>query len=343
MFFFYALLATMAYSLQGTLLASCFRRMDRLSVVAYRGLTLGLTMLPILWWVDSWDTAALLQAMPWLLGAVAMAAVANWCNANSFCYLPVGIATALGMSTTAIVSVLLGYCVFKESLQGEQMIFVGLILVGIVSLGAARSHDSGPIQYNVARGLLYCALFGLFMAAGYVLIGATSRQIHPFLAGYLWEFLIGVLVAVVAWGRGRLGGASLQRLSWRDLGIVLLYSAPTALGSAMYPLAVQQKGSFAVATAVLSTMMVFSTLLALVLYRERLTLLQWGLLVFVCLMVVGLRLSSPAEGETAPETSGDFRAAKPAAIVRARSARDSCLTLAPRLPIPRHVDGAVGP
>lgn len=290
MYFGMALVATMAYALQGALLASYYRRMDRLSVVAYRGLSLALTMLPLLWWVEPWDGAAVWHAAPVLVAAVVTSAVANWCNANALCCLPVGIAMALCTSFTAIFSVFLGYCVLGETLEAPQFGFIALLLAGVLLLGSLRSQGPLPAEYNLGRGLVIAVCYGLFMSVGYVLVGIASRQVHPVLVGYLWEGGIGVFVACVALGRGRLGGASLARVSGREFGQILLYAAPTALGSALYPLAT--RGAFILATAILSTMMVFSSLLAMLFYGERLTLRQWALMLFICLMVAGLRLSS---------------------------------------------------
>jgi hypothetical protein len=56
-FFVLAIAATFGYSLQSTLMTSFYRSVDRLSAVALRGLSLGVTMLPLLLFVD-------LSAMP---------------------------------------------------------------------------------------------------------------------------------------------------------------------------------------------------------------------------------------------------------------------------------------
>jgi drug/metabolite transporter (DMT)-like permease len=291
MFFLAALLAAVGYSVQSTLMASFYRSMDRLSSIAYRGLSLGITMLPLLLFVREFDLSKGLAALPLILGAVLTAAVANWFCANAYSYLPVGIAAALTMSFTAVVAVVIGFFTLDESLEPMQLGFVGLVLVGVVLLGAMRSTGALPAEYNVTRGILHSLWFGILLGAAYVLVGRASQQLHPFLVGYLWEFTIGIVTAAAAWLRGRVGGASLSVLSWREFGRILLCSSPTAIGTGFYALATTM-GPMAIAAAMLSTMMIFNTLLAMVLYRERLSFQQWCLLVFVCAMVIGLQVNS---------------------------------------------------
>ena len=290
MFFTIAILSTIGYSVQSTLMASYYRRMDRLSAVAYRGLSLGITMMPLLLFVPRGQFGRVISFLPHLGAASFVAALANWCMANAYSFLPVGIASALTMSFTAVVVVLLGFIFLAESLTGVQLCFIGLILAGVVVLGVIRSSGPLPREYSVRRGVINSIVFGLLIGVAFSLIGSVSRQLDPFLAGYSWELIIGVLAICAAVLRRAMGGAPLQRLSARETLKISLYCAPTAAGTGLFALATTM-GAVGIVSAIMSSIMVFNTLFAFLLYREKLTLGQWSVLAFICSMVIGLRVT----------------------------------------------------
>ncbi len=290
-FFLVALAATVAYAVQGTLLAGFFRRLDRLSVVTYRGLALGLTLLPLLLFIGPVEPSAAMRMAPFILAAAAVAAVGNWCGGLAYSFLPVGIASALAMSFAAVVSGFIGFAVLGESLHLAQLAFVGLTLSGIVALGAARSTGPLPREYNVPFGILHSLLFGGLTGIAFALIGCSSRQVHPFLVAYSYEFLTGIVAGAIAIARGFIGGNPLSTISRSDFTKILAVTSPTIVGTGCFAVAVSI-GPVALATAILSTMMVFKTLLAMAVYHERPTVRQWCLLAFVCATVIGLKLSS---------------------------------------------------
>ena len=80
-------------------------------------------------------------------------------------------------------------------------------------------------------------------------------------------------------------------VSTREFTTIALCSAPTAIGTGLYALSMTM-GPIGIATAIISTMMVFMTILAALFFGERLTRRQCILLGVVCAMVAGLKLSS---------------------------------------------------
>jgi drug/metabolite transporter (DMT)-like permease len=290
-FFIVALIATLAYALQGTLMASYYRTVDPLSAVAYRGLSLGVSMLPLLLFVPASDFVSFWLHERDVLIASVCAALGNLYIARAYRNLPVGIASGVGMSFAAIFAGAFGYLLVGEVLSPRQIFFGGLILFNLMLLG--RTHSTGPLpqSYNVRQGGFNCLLFGLFLGGAYSLVGVASRTAHPFLIGYLWEFTIGIIAALMAISRPLRGGNSLARIPARDLSKIALFSSPTAIGTGLYALSMTM-GPIGVATAIISTMMVFNTVLAAVFYGERMSTKQWILLLLVCGAVVGLKLSS---------------------------------------------------
>ena len=288
MFFVIALISAFAYALQGVLMATYYRSMDTLSAVSYRGLSLIFSMAPLLIFVPAHMFERIHQALPAILAASLCAALGNWAQANSYKSLPLGIATALGISFAVMVASAIGFFFFDELLTVWQTMLLILLLTGIVILGFSRSTGPLPKDHNVAKGIIFALLFGLFLGAGYALIGSASRQLHPFLAGYMWETIIGVMAAALAYSRKWFNRQSLTKISLPVFRKILVASAPTAIGTGFYALAMTL-GPIALATALISTTIVFTTLLSRLIYRETLTVWQWSLLLAICLIVGTLR------------------------------------------------------
>ncbi len=293
MFFIVALIATIAYATQGTLMASYYRSMDQLSAVAYRGLSLGVSMIPLLLFVPSGEFAHVPSFAGSIVVAAVCAALGNLYIARAFCDLPIGIATGMAMSCAAILTGVLGFVLLGEVLTSHQIFFSALILVTLTMLGMTRSGGTIPTNYNIRKGIVNCLLFGVFLGSAYSFVGMTSRSLHPFLVGYLWEFTIGIIAALMAVSRTFVGGPSLTIPKKRDLLKITLYSSPTAIGTGLYALSMTM-GPIGIATAIISTMMLFNTVFAAFLYGEKLSVKQWALLVLVCGAVIGLKLSSPS-------------------------------------------------
>lgn len=290
-FFAVLLVAVASLSLQSTLMASFYREMDRLSAIAYRGLTLGLTMLPVLF-LAAPGASLSVAAIKLILAAIVAASLGNWCAAISYSVLPVGIASALSMSSASVVTVLISFFAFAERLKAGQAALIFLLLAASGLLAATRSGGALPSEYNPLKGALSSLGFGLFIGAAYVLIGAAARQSDPFIAGYLWESGIGIMAAILALSRLAFGGATgLQPIKKSRLFRLALYCSPTAAGTGAYNYAMTI-GPIGIASAIVSTLMVCNALLAWPLYGEKLGLRQWLLIVAVCLLVVALRYSS---------------------------------------------------
>jgi drug/metabolite transporter (DMT)-like permease len=287
-FFAIALISAFSYALQGVLMATYYRSMDTLSAVAYRGLSLIFSMAILLVFVPGHMFERIPQALPAILAASLCATLGNWAQANSFKSLPLGIATALGISFAVMVASAIGFFFFGEMLSAWQTLLMVLLLTGIVLLGFSRSTGPLPKDHNVPKGVSFALLFGLFLGAGYALIGSAARQLHPFLAGYMWETIIGLMAAGLAFSRKWFNGPSLAKVSLPLFWKILVASAPTAIGTGFYALAMTL-GPIALATALISTTIVFTTLLSRLIYRERLTIWQWSLLLAICLIVGTLR------------------------------------------------------
>lgn len=290
MFFVLAVLAACGYALQNALMISVYRRMDALAATAFRGMTLALTMLPLLCFVPWSDFFLLQEVGTELLLASFFATLGNWFQATAYAHLTVGLATAFYVAFLSILSGLLGYLLFDETLSGSQILFIGLLLLSVSLLALSKSEESPNFKENLPLGLTASMLAGLSAAGAYVGIGAVSRNLHPFLAGYAWEATVAIVAVILCLLR-QIGGAKpLLRITGKDWFLILVFSSPTVIGTGCYTLAVST-GPVAIVTAVLTTTVVLNTVLAYLFYKERLTTRQWCFVLLVCAVLLGLKLS----------------------------------------------------
>lgn len=294
MYIVIALIAAFAYALQGTLMASFYRKMDTLSVVAYRGLAIGLATLPLLFFLKASDFATVPSIMGSILLCSVVAACGNWFIANAVCRLPVGIASALLDSFRTVTAIALAIFFLGEMLNGIQFAFIGALLACVVTLCLSKkSAGSEPLPPAILfTGIAFALASGVSLGCAMGMIGATSRSTHPLLIVFLWELTIGLVAMGGAFARGKLKGGVMKGfspISLKDFGRVVLCSSPTIIGTAGYAFAAKL-GSIAVVSAVLSAGSVIAALIAFVLYRERLTSTQYAMIALCCTAIAGLNL-----------------------------------------------------
>jgi len=291
MFFVFALISMAGYALHNVWMAPYYRRNDQLAVVTLRGLGMSLAMLPGLLIPGPAGLAAAGGQLRWILAASAAALLGNWAAANAVRHLPIGIAAALNMSLSTLVAAWLSLQLLGESLSVGQLVWMGLIFLGVFGLGAVRSPPITTVTYSLTKGLMFSAVFGLALGVGFTLISHVSRSLNPWVAGWCWESVITLMGAgVLALRRlafGRIGSVP----SRRELAWILVVCVPGAVGTGCYALAVAS-GPVAVVTAILGTMMVASSILAWLIHGERLSGGQWFFVAFVCFAVMGMRYAA---------------------------------------------------
>lgn len=290
MFFLLAVIATVAYALHNVWMAPYYRRIDQLVAVTARGFALSLALVPGLL-IPGWEGLVRVPGQfGWILAASACALCGNWAGASSVRHLPMGIASALNMSLSTVVSAMLSRWLFAEVLSASQWFWIGLIFLGVFALGVTRSPPSSLIRYSVRKGLIFAVVFGLSLGCAFTLISHVSRVLHPLSAGFCWEFTIATLGALVVSLRRLSRNLPALELTGRDLGWIGVYGLPGALGTACYAAAVAS-GPVAIVAAVLSTMMVATALFAWLIYGERLRAAQWIVVACICCALIGMRFA----------------------------------------------------
>jgi multidrug transporter EmrE-like cation transporter len=291
MFIAFALAAALGYALQNTLMVSVYRRMDALIAISLRGVALGVSMLPLLFFVPAGamsqsTTGDLVLA---LLGAALFAVAGNWLQASCFRRVPVGVGIAVCTSMMTITTVLIGMLSFNEVLSPGQLVCLVLLVGGIVGLGLSKSNPSMLPEYNIVAGSLRAASAGFLFGAANGFVGAASRASHPFIAGYFWEFIIGLIGTGLVYLRAFCCGAPVNRVSWEDFIAILKFSSPTLVGTGCYAMSLTM-GPLGIATAVTSTNVVGATILAYFIYKEKLSAKEFLLIVLICAALVVLNL-----------------------------------------------------
>lgn len=292
MYILIAILAASAYALQGTLMASIYRKMDPLSAISYRGLAIGCTSLPLLFFVPKEDFLIVPNFLLGIALCSCVGAFGNWFFAHSYKRLPVGVATALVSSFRTITAIGLAVYFLGEMLNSVQYAFIGLLLAFIAILSVSRNVAS-EAQFprkEVMLGITFTLFSGIAIGCSMSLIGHTARAVHPLLIVFLWELSIGCFGFLLSFARSNVTDRKLDRINLATFRKIMLFSSPAVLGSFAFTYA-SKIGSIAIVSAVLSTATIFATAYALLFYREKLSWKQYAAIGCCCLAIVGLNLS----------------------------------------------------
>ena len=184
-------------------MAPYYRRVDQMAAVTARGFALSLALVPGLL-VSGWEGLIRVPGQfAWILAASASALCGNWAAASSVRYLPIGIASALNMSLSTVVSAMLSTWLFDEVLSVSEWFWMALIFAGVFALGTTRSPPVLLRPHSVPKGLFFAVVFGLSLGCAFTLISRVSRVLHPLTAGFCWEFTIATMGAIVVMTRWR--------------------------------------------------------------------------------------------------------------------------------------------
>lgn len=290
MYLLLAICSMLAYAVQITFMARYFRRFDPLLATALRGLSLGLSMLPVLLLAAD-SSFFLILAHPWLLlSASFTAALGNWSAAQSFRYLPVGIASACQQGMLILVVTIIGYVFFGENITLITGLGILLLLAANILAVLPQRRQEIHADRKLLIGVLCCLCFGVIMAISFSLIAQLSRLVDPFVAGYCWEFTIGIIAALMVLARSKIGSMRMPSINAKAVFGIFAASSPTVIGTACYSWAVTL-GPFAIATAIGSTVAVATAALSYFVHAERLSARQISAIVLVVIAIFIIKTS----------------------------------------------------
>ena len=175
----------------------------------------------------------------WILAASASALCGNWAAASSVRHLPIGIASALNMSLSTVVSAMLSIWLFDEVLSASEWFWMALIFAGVFGGGYEKSSEFTR-QSLRTEGTLLCRRIRTVTRLCLHAHQPCVRVLHPLTAAFCWESTIATMGAIVVFTRRLLFSGPSLGLTRHDLGWIGLYGIPGAVGTTSYAAAVPE-------------------------------------------------------------------------------------------------------
>jgi drug/metabolite transporter (DMT)-like permease len=284
------LLCRIAYTFNDVLVGGLAREHDRLEIAAFRGLALGVTMAPLLFWVapGSWE---LLFSRPVELAfLIAVTAVGNVLHLEAARCLPFGLRAALLVAGVAIGGIGLGTWFFDEHFSVVELGWCSLIVVSGV-LAAMGDHSTEKLAANVPKGAVLTLTTSALLSVAAFSFARLARATDPMLVGWVWEFGIGVVLVVPLLFRRR---DRLQPGVARRFLLTGLYSLPTVVGTGATAVALTI-GPLGIWSALAGTQALLSAALGAAWHREKIGVRRWSYFVLGAIGIGGLAFAQRAE------------------------------------------------
>lgn len=280
MYLFLALISVFGYALQEVFLVPYSRKMDGLELACYRNLSLGISMLPLLFFVPLADFAAVWQIWPFILAAAFFGAIALPFSFLANKSLPVGIAGSIN-KIRIILIVFWSYLWLQETIQLPEFFGMGLIILGVIVLTVQKSHMP-HLDGKVMRGVAASLASGFFASIAFFLVSLSARMANPLAVAYFWEICIGIFATLFLVLRIGIRKENFQFISWKKWSKIGLISSATLIGTGAFTFAVNY-GSVGVVGVLSGTTVIVTTLFSHFLFHEKLSWLQWiSIVVVVC-------------------------------------------------------------
>jgi len=283
-FLFLCLVSRFFYTLNDLFTGRLAREHDRVELAALRGISLGITMAPLLFWVPRAAWSELFAEWVLLGGIVAVTAVANVLQFQSARYLPFGLRASVIITGISLGSVLLGWFVLGERLSGVAAAWCALVVLGSV-VAAPGEHARHEIEPRLALGTTLALTDAILMAVIALLMKGLTERTHPLLSAWAWEFGSGLVLVPVMVLRRRTPPTTPSYFVR-----VALASSPTAIGSSASMLALGA-GRLGLWGALAGAQVLFTAVLGLLWHREVMGLRRWACFVAASVGVAGLALS----------------------------------------------------
>lgn len=266
------LISRFAYSVNDILVGRLARLHSNIEVASWRGISLGVTMAPWLFFVPSaaWQTIA----ARWIdvLILLSVTAAANLLQLNAARYMPFGVRAAFLVSGVAAFSGVLGWAVLDERLAGAEIALSVVVVVSVV-LSALGAHAEHEIKPDIRRGAFFAILASILLACMGLMVARLSRTTHPLLTAWVWEFGGGLILFAPLLVRYAREGVP-PDLAARVRSVAVA-SSPTVIGSGFTALSLTL-GPLALSAAVAGTQVLFTAALGALWHRELIGPRRWA-------------------------------------------------------------------
>ena len=273
MFYLLAIGSMLGYTVQNVLLVRYARQMDGLSFAFYRNISFCITLLPLCIGSTPGDVALVFDHWHLLAVSAFMGGCSIAISSAAYRSLGVGVVSTITKASSTLLMVVFAWWLLGETLPPASLLLIVFIACATFSLGIQRS-PLPHLDNRHGRGM-FLALFGTVpLVFAFISFTALSRAAPPLLSGYFWETAIAVACIILLLGRWVLIGQPLQKISVKTFLMIALCASPTLIGTGLFALATRI-GPVAIVGAVGSASLVFTALLAWLLYKEPLRGKQW--------------------------------------------------------------------
>ncbi len=288
-FLFLCVLARIGYSFNDILTGELARKEDPAEVAAWRGLSLGVTMLPLLLWVPASAWRALSEHWFALAFAIGITSISNVLVQAAARLLPFGLRVAFLAAGITTVCILTGIFWLGESVPPLALLWCAVLLVAACRL-AAGDHATATFTPHIGRGAMLCLAGSICVALGITSLAQLARTTHPLLAGYLWEFGIGICCAFYFLARRAWQKSRTPLFHWPRILKIGAASAPTAIGTGCMALALSF-GPLTIAQSLGGVGVVCVTLLGRWRHQEKIGPHRWLLIALIVAAIAGIGIT----------------------------------------------------
>ncbi len=292
LFFIFIAISTFSFGIHSALIIHFARRFDAPIVAAYRGLSLVVTMAPILFFAPLDAILAIREHIPILLLSAATGSLAFTISMSGSRYLPVGVASSIRQSVTAPVAIVIGILFLEEYLTFIQILLLAAVAICIITLTWLRSDHPHLDPSMAFRGILLSVAAGFGGAVSWYFFSILARDLHPFVAAYFVEAGIGlctVLYLLILRKTGHHTGS--LRLPFRDARNIVLIALVTILATTSYAIGINH-GPYPLASGLMMGTVLISTLAAWFLFKEHLKKIQILLIVAAIILMALIKVHS---------------------------------------------------
>jgi drug/metabolite transporter (DMT)-like permease len=286
-FLLLCLASRVAYSFNDVWVGQLARRHDPTEIAALRGVSLGLTMAPLLAFVPAAAWPLLFPRLGEVLVLVLVTAGSNLLQLHAARYLPFGLRASLTVSSLAVLGIAFGVAFLGERLGQAELFWCALIVLS-AALSARGDHSNVELTPDIPKGAAFAFGSSALMSTAALLLLRLSRDTHPLLAAWAWEVGSGLVLVPFLLLRHRTLGRGIGSRFLR-VGIA---SLPTVLGSGASALALT-RGPLGLWGALAGTQTLFTALLGASLHGEKLGLKRWLCFALGAGAVFGLMLAHP--------------------------------------------------
>jgi drug/metabolite transporter (DMT)-like permease len=294
MFFFLAIVAMVGYAVQSTFLTHFSRSLDGMSTALYRSMSLVVTMLPLLFFVEKYDWNKIWEVSGIIGFAGIVGALAVSFSFESANHLPVGIRSAFKNVFVMLLMVPLSAYFLGDTLAPALFLGMGVILIGASGLALHKNDFEHLDSGHFKTGIFFIFLSSICAVGTVIAAGKVSRIIDPLLMGYLWELSVAVSIIILIFFRWLITGYKYKKIPvWGPDGLakIALISSPTVVATSAFIVALNM-GSAPVLSAINTAGTLVVTVLGWFLYKEKLAKRDLFFMGIIVLGIIALKLVS---------------------------------------------------